>query len=292
MPASQPGVSAWVEGIAGPPVASGRGKDHAGIIIKGGMTGRLAAGASDARHGALHGYAAYRRGIGPGLRVLDVGCGGGDVTREIARRIGAGGHVTGIDMDEVEIGLAREEATALRLVNVDYRVGNLLTDTIGERFDAIYARFLLSHLSNPELGLARMVACLKPGGLIVLEDVDFSGCFCHPPRAAFADYVRWYEESARRRGADSHLGVRLPSLLAEAGIQVDGARAVIPAAIEGPIKEIAVSTLSAIADAVIEEGLASRAAVKAAIADLAAAVADPGVFLSMPRIVQCWGRAG
>jgi len=261
-------------------------------IIRGGAAGRerlrLLGRAMAPFTGALFDDA----GIATGAHVLDIGCGGGDVTQELARRVGASGRAIGIDMDGVEIEIARKEAAALGATNIEYRVGNVLTDGIGERFDTIYARFLLSHLAVPEQGLARMIACLKPGGLLVVEDVDFSGHFCRPERASFTDYVRWYEQSARRRGVDCLIGPRLPAMLADAGLDVLGARAVNPAAISGPVKEMAVATLAAIADSVVESGVASRGQVDAALADLVEATADPRVFMSMPRVVQCWARLG
>ena len=231
-------------------------------------------------------------GIAKGGHALDIGCGGGDVTQELGRRVGPKGRALGIDMDSVEIEIAREEATALGTANVEYRVGNVLTDEIGEGFDTVYARFLLSHLATPEQGLTRMVGCLKPDSLLIVEDVDFSGHFCRPEKPSFTDYVRWYEQSARRRGVDCHIGPRLPAMLADAGLKVLGARAVNPAAIGGPIKEMAVATLAAIADSVVESGVASRQSVEAALADLVEATADPRVFMSMPRIIQCWARLG
>jgi SAM-dependent methyltransferase len=259
-------------------------------IIRGGTVGRerlrLLASAMAPFTGALFDDA----GISPGMRVLDAGCGGGDVTRELARRVGPKGHALGMDMDAVEIELARSEAAADAIGNVAYRAGNILTDAIGERFDAIYARFLLSHLAQPEAGLARLVACARPGGLILVEDVDFSGHFCSPPRESFSDYVRWYEQSALRRGVDCHIGPRLPALFADAGLALLGARAVNPAAIDGPIKQMAAATLAAIADTVVSLEIATRNEIETALADLTAATADPRVFMSMPRIVQCWAR--
>ncbi len=254
-------------------------------IIKGGATGRerlrLLSSAMAPFTGALFDDA----GIRQGLRVLDIGCGGGDVARELARRVGPDGAVLGI-------GMARDEAAAAGIANLNYRVGNVLSDDIGERFDVVYARFLLSHLAAPEQGLAKMIAVLKPAGMLVVEDVDFSGHFCWPERTSFTDYVRWYEQSARRRGADCHIGPKLPAMLADAGLKVLGARAVNPAAIDGPIKQMAVVTLSAIADSVVESGVASREAVEAALSDLIDATEDPRVFMSMPRIVQCWAGLG
>jgi SAM-dependent methyltransferase len=261
-------------------------------IIRGGAAGRerlrLLSRAMAPFTGALFDDA----GVANGMRVLDIGCGGGDVTQELARRVGPTGRVLGMDMDAVEIGIARKEAAALGASNVEYRAGNVLSDAIGEEFDAVYARFLLSHLAAPEQGLKKMITCLKPGGLVIVEDVDFSGHFCRPERQSFTDYVRWYEQSARRRGVDCQIGPRLPAMLADTGLKVLGARAVNPAAIDGPIKQMGAATLAAIADSVVQEGLATRDTVEATLADLIVATEDPRVFMSMPRIVQCWARFG
>lgn len=260
-------------------------------IIRGGVAGRerlkLLARAMAPYTGAL----LEDCGIRQGLSVLDVGCGGGDVTLEFARRVGPKGRVIGIDLDAVELGIAREEAAAKTVANVEYRVGNLLTDAIADRFDIVYARFVLSHLATPDLGVTRMAACLKPGGMLVLEDVDFRGSFCYPPRPSFDRYMAAYERSAHKRGVDPHMGARLPHLLASAGLAVSGARVVNPAALEGPVKAITPTTFAAIADSAVADGL-SREAIDADVADLWAAAEDPTVFMSMPRIGQAWARLG
>lgn len=261
-------------------------------IIRGGVAGRerlkLLADAMKLYTGTLLDDC----GVTEGQSVLDVGCGGGDVTLEFARRVGAKGRVTGLDLDAVELGIAREEAAAKAIANVEYRVANVLSDAIPERFDVVYARFVLSHLAMPDKGVARMAACLKPGGILVLEDVDFRGSFCYPPRPSFDRYVEAYERSARKRGVDPHMGARLPSLLAGAGLTIQGARVVNPAALEGPVKAISPITFSAIAESVIADGSISREAIEADVADLWAAVEDPSVFMSMPRVGQAWARLG
>ena len=60
-----------------------------------------------------------------GARCLDLGCGSGDVTFELARRTGPGGHVTGVDLDEVKIALARETAESMGLAHVEFHLGNV-----------------------------------------------------------------------------------------------------------------------------------------------------------------------
>jgi ubiquinone/menaquinone biosynthesis C-methylase UbiE len=66
-----------------------------------------------------------RAGLRPGMRCLDLGCGGGDVSFELASLAGAAGSVVGIDMDEVKLALAQEAATERGFANVEFRAGNV-----------------------------------------------------------------------------------------------------------------------------------------------------------------------
>src|SRR5262252_2669527 len=90
-----------------------------------------------------------RVGVAPGMTCLDVGCGGGDVTIELARLVGSAGRVIGIDGDATTIELARREAAALNLSQVELRTARVGEATIEGAFDVVYARFLLTHLEDP-----------------------------------------------------------------------------------------------------------------------------------------------
>ncbi len=87
-------------------------------------------------------------GVPAGGHCLDVGCGGGHVCLDLARLVGPTGSVVGIDLDMQILELARSDATAAGVTNVDYRLGaaNALD---GGPYDVAYARFLLSHVRNP-----------------------------------------------------------------------------------------------------------------------------------------------
>src|SRR5262245_56677564 len=191
--------------------------DRSHYVIRGGLDGRerlriLARVMYPTTHALLQ-----RVGLGQGMACLDVGCGGGDVTFEIARLVGPEGRVAGVDIDETKIGLARNEAAALSLPNVDFRVTEIQGSGREAEFDLVYARFLLTHLSDPDGALTEMRRLLRPGGVIVVEDVDFRGHFCHPESPAFQRYVELYTQAVRRRGADPDIGPRLPGLLLDAG---------------------------------------------------------------------------
>jgi 2-polyprenyl-3-methyl-5-hydroxy-6-metoxy-1,4-benzoquinol methylase len=81
-----------------------------------------------------------RAGLRPGMRCLDLGCGGGDVSFELASLAGAQGSVTGIDMDEVKLALAREAATGRGFANVEFRTGNVNDWAEPGAYDFVYCR--------------------------------------------------------------------------------------------------------------------------------------------------------
>jgi SAM-dependent methyltransferase len=227
-------------------------------------------------------------GIRAGARCLDAGCGGGDVSLELARRVGPAGSVTGIDLDADKVGLARGEAAAAG-ISIDYRTGDI-TGPLPGPFDVTYTRFLLSHLPDPPAALANIHAALYPGGLIVAEDVDFRGHFSHPHSHALDRYVDIYTRVVHRRGGDANLGARLPGLLAAAGFTAIQVNVINPAATTGELKLLNPVTMEAIAGAVIADGIASETEVNGLIERLYAEARDPTMLLSLPRIVQCWAR--
>jgi ubiquinone/menaquinone biosynthesis C-methylase UbiE len=229
-----------------------------------------------------------RAGVRPGMRCLDLGCGGGEVTFEIARLVGAEGHVTGVDMDEVKLSLGRGAAGERGLINVEFRVANVDDWDEPAAYDLVYCRFLLQHLSRPVDLLRRMWAAVAPGGAIVVEDADFAGLFCHPPNDGFDLYARLYPRVLERRGGDAAIGRKLYRYFLEAGIPDPELKLVQRADAVGEAKTLSLTTLEATADAIVEERLASSDEVNAALADLAAFTADPGTVVGDPRVFQLW----
>ncbi len=231
-----------------------------------------------------------RAGVRPGMTCLEVGCGGGDVALDLARIVGPEGRVTGIDTDPAKIEIARREARAVQVTNVEYRLGDITTDSFEEKFDFVHARFVLTHLPAPEAAVARMRQALRPGGIVVLEDIDFRAHFCHPDCPAFRRYLELYSEIVKRRGGDANIGPRLPAFLSEAGFEDIQMNVVQPAGISGEVKLMAPLTMENIADAVVAERLANRTEVEKLVAELYEYASAPLTVSSMPRVVEAWAR--
>ena len=172
--------------------------------------------------------------------------------------VGPEGRVVGTDTDGEILALARKDAEAANVANVEFQQVDACACLWQEEFDLAYARFLLSHLNEPENCLAAMVEACRPGGTIVIEDTDFSGSFCYPTCAAYERYKELYQKVVQRRGGDPNIGPKLPAMLRRAGIQAVELNVIQPAHIHGEGKLMAPITMSRISDAVIAEGLATE----------------------------------
>lgn len=231
-------------------------------------------------------------GIPAGSICLDVGCGGGDVTFELARLAGPTGRAVGVDLDETKLDIARREAGQQGLSNVVFRARDVTAWQPDELFDLVYARFLLTHLTDPTALLLALRRHIRAGGVAILEDIDFRGHFAEPACPALLRYVEWYTTSVHRRGADPNIGPRLPGLLREAGFDDVQMRLVHPAALVGGIKLLTASTLESIAEAVLQDGLATEEELRETIGELYAFARDPHTLLGGPLVFQAWGRNG
>ncbi|MBY0524420.1 MAG: methyltransferase domain-containing protein [Gemmataceae bacterium] len=231
----------------------------------------------------------HRVGLREGMRCLDVGCGIGEVSLELARRVGPRGQVVGIDAEEGFIARARQAALS-RGLSAEFQIGRADTLTVHAPFDLVYARFLLSHLPDPAHAIARMAEATRSDGFVVIEDIDFAGHFCHPACPAFDRYVVLYQAVVRRNGGDPCIGPRLLELCLDAGLRDARMDLVQPTFSQGEGKRVAAVTMQQIGNAVVSAGLATMAEIDKVVTDLEAFAAADRSILSLPRIFQVWGR--
>ncbi len=137
--------------------------------------------------GLHHGWrrrAADLAAVGPGDRVLDVAAGTGDLTIELANRVGPGGEVVGCDFSEAMLARARVKAPGLR-----FELGDALAlDFADGEFDAATVGFAARNFSDLEQGLGEMARVVRPGGRVVMLD------FTTPQRPPLSTFFKiWFD---------------------------------------------------------------------------------------------------
>jgi ubiquinone/menaquinone biosynthesis C-methylase UbiE len=154
----------------------------------------------------------------PGLDVLDVGCGPGTITVDLARRV-APGRVVGLDVSADPL----EEARALadrEGVTVHFAVGDVYAlDAEDASFDVVHAHQVLQHLTDPVAALREMARVCRPGGLLAVRDVDYAATTWWPPEPGLDRWLDLYSRVARRNGAEPDAGRRLVAWAHAAGLR-------------------------------------------------------------------------
>ncbi|CDO90885.1 methyltransferase type 11 [Mycobacterium triplex] len=153
----------------------------------------------------------------PGLSLLDVGCGPGTITADLADIV-APGPVTAIDQFADVLDVARGEAEQRNLSNVSFATADVeRLDMADGTFDVVHAHQVLQHVADPVRALAEMRRVCAPGGIVAARDADYAG-FVWFPRLAPLDFWRdIYQRAARANGGEPDAGRRLLSWALEAG---------------------------------------------------------------------------
>ncbi len=144
--------------------------------------------------------------------LLDVGCGTGTIARAVAAHW-PGWSVLGVDTDP-RMG-ARDEPPRLHFRHVEPGAPLPVADA---SVDAVYGRFLMQHVGDPAPLLAEIRRVLRPGGRVLLADVDDRGVVFHPELPALRVFYDRAGPAQIRVGGDRHVGAKLPALLAQAGL--------------------------------------------------------------------------
>lgn len=152
-------------------------------------------------------------GVGGGWRCLDVGAGGGSITRWLAAQVGPSGSVLATDL---EIGLLR----AVEGPTVEVRCHDIRCDPLPfTAFDLVHARLLLLHLPERRDVLRRMVAATRPDGWVVIGDIDFTTARAARSSLAFGRVTTAFNQVMPTLGWDPALGSKLPTMLENTGLR-------------------------------------------------------------------------
>jgi SAM-dependent methyltransferase len=157
-------------------------------------------------------------GLRPGMRVLDVGCGPGDVSFVAARLVGPSGTVLGVDAAPEMIGLARARAAEKGLSAVRFTQAAIDAITLDEPVDAIIGRLILMHLPDPAATLRRLSSFVRPGGVIAFSENDITAARSIPDMPLFGRVTAGIVRAFEAMGLSAQFGTTLHTVFADAGL--------------------------------------------------------------------------
>jgi ubiquinone/menaquinone biosynthesis C-methylase UbiE len=157
----------------------------------------------------------------PGDSVLDVGCGPGTITIDLARLVAPGATI-GIDLSADVIETARANGAASGVDGLHFDVGNVYALTFDDAtFDVVFAHQILQHLAEPVAALVDLRRVLRPGGLLAARDADFGAFAWYPLDERLSRWMELYHQITRVNSAQADAGRRLVSWARRAGFDVE-----------------------------------------------------------------------
>lgn len=163
-------------------------------------------------------HALRRAGLRPGMRVLDIGCGPGDVSFIAARLVGPTGAVLGVDAAPEMIELARARAAEQGLTTVDFTRVAIDEIALDEPVDAVIGRLILMHLPDPAATLRHLASFVRPGGVVAFSENDITGARSVPELPLFGRVTAGIVRAFEAMGLSPRFGTTLHTVFADAGL--------------------------------------------------------------------------
>jgi 2-polyprenyl-3-methyl-5-hydroxy-6-metoxy-1,4-benzoquinol methylase len=233
-------------------------------------------------------------GLRPGMRVLDVGCGPGDVSFAAARLVGSKGTVLGIDAAADIIELARIRATEQGVPSVRFEqttVGDLALD---EPVDAVVGRLILMHLPDPVAALRQLAGLLRPGGVIAFSEFDMTGARSVPDIPLWRATMDTIIGIFTGLGLDPTFAATLPTLFRRAGLGTPrlALGAPVGGADNAELLALAIEVVRSLLPAAEKLGLVTEdiADPDALLPRIRAEVAAAGAIVTPPVLISAWSR--
>lgn len=160
--------------------------------------------------------------IKPDARILDIGCGPGTITADLAA-LAPQGHVIGIEPEPEVLEKARAFAVERGLTNVEFKVGNIFAlDFPDDTFDVVHVHQVLQHVADPPLALREMRRVTKPGGIVAAREGEIESMIYYPdPDGLVEKWRTLYVQVARLKGGEPQAGRRLLAWSIQSGFPRD-----------------------------------------------------------------------
>jgi ubiquinone/menaquinone biosynthesis C-methylase UbiE len=230
------------------------------------------------------------RGLSEGMRVADIGCGAGQVSCWFGERVGPAGAVTGLDVSADQLALGRERAARRGLDNVSFAEGSAYEPGLpAGAFDLAFCRFLLCHLQRPVDALAEMAALLRPGGVLVVQDMVISHMFTDPPTRAYSRFVELAAVLGEALGVDYDVGRRLFGMFRDLGLTELSATLHQPVFASGARKRLWEHTFLEAAPSAVAAAIVAEDEFEDLAAEFAAIGEDDSTLVFQPPLLAVAG---
>lgn len=235
-------------------------------------------------------------GIKPRMRVLEIGCGGGEVTQVLAELVGSFGTVVSLDKSDDALATARDRINDLKFEHVQLMTVDIAGDLSSldsfqpGSFNVLVGRRVLMYLQDPVEVIQRLAIWIKSGGVVIFEETDAAMVPAREtPLAAHDRAVDWLKRMLIAEGANTAMGFSLPATFMQAGLKFEHIRA--EAVIQGQGMQYPLSTLlSLMKSRLVSSGIADGAEVEALIVQVEAESHDSTCVYISEMSFCAWAR--
>jgi SAM-dependent methyltransferase len=176
-------------------------------------------------------------GLEPGMRVIDVGSGGGDTALLAAELVGEKGEVVGVDQSPAAVSAAEKRISAAGKRNISFRHGDLDKLEFARPFDAAVGRYVLLFNPDPAAMLKIIARLVRRGGPIVFHEPDWNGVRSSPVAPLYEQCHEWIVRTFKKLGTSPYMGHDLHAAFVRAGLPAPSMA--LNALIQGPSEEVA-----------------------------------------------------
>jgi ubiquinone/menaquinone biosynthesis C-methylase UbiE len=244
--------------------------------------------------GDLTEHTLRKAGLAPGMKVLDVGCGAGDVSLLAASIVGPSGSVTGVDMNADAVKFARGRIDSAKIPNITFAAGDITQLSYSAEFDAVIGRLVLMYLGDQAAGMKAFRSYVKPGGLIYFQEFCVPGVMSEPLVETYRQARHYIEETFARAKITLYTGMHLPRIYRQAGLPVPALLGMsrVESGPDSPVYEYMAQTVRSLLPLIEKTGVATAAEIQ--IDTLAARMREETVAanatLHLPELIAAWAR--
>lgn len=246
-------------------------------------------------YGDLTAHTLRLAGVEAGMRVLDLGCGAGDVSFLAASLVGATGRVVGVDQNADAITLASGRAAAAGLDGrVTFTVGDITKLPYRGEFDAVIGRLVILYLGDPAAGVRAFANYVKPGGIVHFQEFCPPGIGAIPPVPLYDECVGWINTAFERANITLYIGMHLARIYRDAGLPTPRMLGMsrVESGEASPVYHYLAETVGSLIPLLERTGAATAAQI--GIDTLAARLKEQalarGASLHAPELISAWAR--